>query len=331
MRYLKENEATVLFTSQWSENTPDDDLQFLADGVVELAQDDVGRSLEVPKLRGSDRQSGSHALTISEGGIEVFRVLVPGDHDAAFATETIPSGVDNLDSLLNGGIERGTVTVVSGPTGVGKTTTGSLFMTEAAARGERSVIYMFEESTATFRHRSEAVGIPVDEMVEEGTLAVKEIEPLDLSPEEFASMVREEVEERDTNVVMIDGIKGYTLSIQGDEDELVRKLHALGRYLKNMGVTVIFLDEVGTVSGEFRPTESGISYLADNILFLRYAEMGAEIGKVAGVLKKRVGTFERTLRPFGIDTGGVTVGEPLSDVSGLLTGSPSFGDADGSK
>ena len=59
--------------------------------------------------------------------------------------------------------------------------------------------------------------------------------------------------------------------------------------------------------------------------------MGAEIGKVAGVLKKRVGTFERTLRPFGIDTGGVTVGEPLSDVSGLLTGSPSFGDADGSK
>ncbi len=325
MRYLKENDATVLFTSQWSENTPDDDLQFLADGVVELAQDDDGRTLDVPKLRGSDKQSGSHALTISDDGIEVFPVLVPGDHTATFDTETIPSGVDNLDTLLDGGIERGTVTVVSGPTGVGKTTTGSLFMTEAAVRGERSVIYMFEESASTFRHRSEAVGIPVDEMTEEGTLAVEEIEPLDLSPEEFASMVREEVEGRDTNVVMIDGIKGYTLSIQGDEEELIRKLHALGRYLKNMGVTVIFLDEVTTVSGEFRPTEAGISYLADNILFLRYAEMGTEIGKVAGVLKKRVGTFERTLRPFSIDADGVTVGDPLTDVSGLLTGSPSLG------
>jgi circadian clock protein KaiC len=331
MRYLKENDATVLFTSQWSENTPDDDLQFLADGVVELTQTDDGRTLSVPKLRGSDKQSGNHAVTISREGIDVFPVLVPGDHTATFDSETIPSGVDNLDALLNGGIERGTVTVVSGPTGVGKTTTGALFMTEAAARGERSVIYMFEESETTFRHRSESIGIPVDDMTERGSLAVEEVEPLELSPEEFASMVREEVEERDTSVVMIDGIKGYTLSIQGDEDELIRKLHALGRYLKNMGVTVVFLDEVGSVAGEFRPTESGISYLADNILFLRYAEMGAEIGKVAGVLKKRVGTFERTIRPFSIESDGVVVGEPLSNVSGLLTGSPSFDGTAGSE
>ena len=324
MRYLTANDATVLFTSQRSEDAPDDDLQFLADGVVDLAQTGDGRTLDVPKLRGSDSQNGTHALTISHDGIEVYPVLVPGDHDATFATETIPSGVENLDALLDGGIERGTVSVLSGPTGVGKTTIGSLFMTEAAARGERAVIYMFEENVATFRHRTDAVGLPVDRMVAEGTLAIEEIEPLDLSPEQFASMVRTEVEQRDTSVVMIDGIKGYTLSIQGDQQELVRKLHALGRYLKNMGVTVVFVDEVGTVAGEFRPTESGISYLADNILFLRYAEVGAELGKVAGVLKKRVGSFERTLRPLSIDTDGITVGDPLSTVDGLLSGSPSL-------
>ncbi|WP_340098866.1 ATPase domain-containing protein [Salinibaculum salinum] len=324
MRYLKEHDATVLFTSQWSETTPDDDLQFLADGVIELGQSEHGRTLEVPKLRGSDKQSGVHSLTISRDGIDVYPVLVPGDHTASFETGTLASGVETLDSLLNGGLERGTLTVVSGPTGVGKTTTGSLFLTEAAASGERSVIYMFEENESTFRHRSESIGVPVGEMVDDGTLAIEEIEPLDFSPEEFASMVREEVEEHDTSVVMLDGIKGYTLSIQGDEKELIRKLHALGRYLKNMGVTVVFLDEVASVQGEFRPTEAGISYLADNILFLRYAEMGDEIGKVVGVLKKRVGTSERTLRPFEITGGGVVVGDPLSNVQGLLSGSPSI-------
>lgn len=137
-------------------------------------------------------------------------------------------------------------------------------------------------------------------------------------------MVREEVEERDTSVVMLDGIKGYTLSIQGDEKELIRKLHALGRYLKNMGVTVVFLDEIASVQGEFRPTEAGISYLSDNIFFLRYPEMGDEIGKVAGVLKKRVGTYEQTLRPFEITGEGVVVGDPLSNVDGMLSGSPTL-------
>lgn len=324
MRYLKEHDATVLFTSQWSETTPDDDLQFLADGVIRLEQQEYGRTVEVPKLRGSDKRSGRHSLVISEEGLTVHPVLVPGNYNAHFDTETMSSGVENLDALLNGGLERGTISVISGPTGVGKTTTGSLFLTEAATRGERAVIYMFEENESTFRHRSETIGIPVDELIESGNLAVEEIEPLDLSPEQFASMVRQEVEQRDTSVVILDGIKGYTLSIQGDETQLIRKLHALGRYLKNMGVTVVLLDEVASVKGEFRPTETGISYLADNIIFLRYAEMDDEIRKVAGVLKKRVGTYERTLRPLEITGDGVVLGEPLSNVTGLLSGSPAL-------
>jgi circadian clock protein KaiC len=253
----------------------------------------------------------------------VYPELAPGDHATSFETETIPSGVENFDALLGGGIERGTISVISGPTGVGKTTTGALFMAEAATRGERSVIYMFEESVETFRHRSSALGLPVGRMVDDGSLAIEEVEPLDLSAEQFASMVREEVEERGTRVVMIDGISGYTVSMQGDERPLLGKLHALGRYLKNMGVTVIFVDEVDTVA-EFRATDTGISYLADNVVFLRYAEMDDEIGKVVGVLKKRASTFERKLRPLSLSDDGIEVGDPLPNVDGLFDGTPSF-------
>jgi circadian clock protein KaiC len=122
---------------------------------------------------------------------------------------------------------------------------------------------------------------------------------------------------------MIDGIDGYTVALQGQEDQIVRKLHALSRYLTNMGVSVILVDEVSTVTGEFQPTDTGISYLADNIVFLRHLELDGELRKAMGVLKMRTSDFERTLREFQITEHGITVGEPLAGLRGILTGTPS--------
>jgi circadian clock protein KaiC len=328
MRFLEDADATVMFTSQGGADASDLDLQFLSDGILELDHDGDSRRISVPKFRGSDKQSGDHGLVLDGEGVHVYPQLVPDAHGATFTTEAIPSGIDGLDALLGGGIERGTISVVSGPTGVGKTTTGTQFLAEAAARGERAAVYLLEESAATFRHRSEAVGIPVDEMERTGRLAVEEIEPLTMPPEAFARQVREEVEHRDTQVVMIDGIRGYRVSMQGEEDDLVRRLHALGRYLRNMGVTVVFVDEIDAVTGEFRATQAGISYLADNVVYLRYLEIGGELRKVIGVLKKRVGDFERTLREFEITGEGIVVGDPLTDLRGVLRGTPEFVDSE---
>ena len=328
MRFLEEQDATVMFTSQGGADASDLDLQFMSDGILELGHDGDTRRVSVPKFRGSDKQSGDHGLAIRGDGLHVYPQLVPGDHRSEFETEAIGSGVDELDALLGGGIERGTISVISGPTGVGKTTTGTQFVAEAARRGERSAVYLLEESAATYRHRSKAVGIPVAEMEETGTLAVEAVEPLTMQPEEFASRVRREVEENDTRVVMIDGIRGYRVSIQGERDDLVRKIHALGRYLRNMGVTVVFVDEVDAVAGEFQATNAGISYLADNVVYLRYLEIDGQLRKVIGVLKKRVGDFERTLREFAITEDGITVGDPLTDLRGVLSGDPELVDAD---
>ncbi|WP_303645369.1 ATPase domain-containing protein, partial [Haladaptatus sp. W1] len=129
--------------------------------------------------------------------------------------------------------------------------------------------------------------------------------------------------ENDTSIVMIDGIDGYKLSLRDDDDRvLVRKLHTLCRYLKNMGITVILVDEIDTVTGEFQATEAGISYLADNIVFLRHLEVSGEMRKAIGVLKKRTSDFERMLREFQITEHGLKVGEPLTELSGVLSGSP---------
>lgn len=322
MSYLRERGITILFTTQPTQSAPDDDLQFICDGTISLDYSEKGRVIEVPKFRGSGSQRGQHSVDISEGGLTVYPILRPKQHRVEFSAEPLSSGIDELDAMLHGGIERGAVTIISGSSGVGKTTTGSAFMKEAAERDERSVIYLFEETTDTFTHRAESIGTPVGAMREEGTLEIREVEPLDLSADEFAANVRREIEEEGATMVMIDGLSGYRMSVRGDEETLIKDLHSLCRYCKNMGVTVIITDDVGGVTGEFKPTSARISYLADNILFLRYLELGGELRKATGVLKKRASDFERTLREFSITENGVQVGEPLTNFRGILTGTP---------
>ncbi|SIR82379.1 circadian clock protein KaiC [Haladaptatus litoreus] len=325
MRYLKEQGATILLTSESTPDSPDHDLQYMTDGTIQLERPEMGRVISVPKFRGSSIREGKHSMRIEQGGLAVYPELATNGHDREYVAEPIPSGVTEIDNLLHGGIERGTVTVLSGPTGVGKTTAGTQFMKEAASRGERSVIYMFEESTQTFMRRNEAIDIPVEEMMQQGTLKVEEVEPLDHSAMEFAREVRREVEENDTDIVMIDGLQGYKLSVSSESDEmLVRKLHTLSRYLKDMGVSVILVDEIQSVTGEFQATEAGISYLADSIVFLRHLEISGEMRKAIGVLKKRTSDFERTLREFRITDHGLEVGEPLTGLRGVLSGAPEW-------
>lgn len=325
MRFLLEQGATVLFTSEGSKASPDDDLQFMSDGVIHLNSDSAdGRTLNVTKFRGSDFRRGFHSMRLTNQGMEVYPRLQPEAYKREFITKAMSSGVPELDELLHGGLEPGTVTIFTGSTGVGKTTLGLQFMKEAAGRGERSVIYAFEEPEEIMLHRAESVNIPVHTMRDRGTLSVVPIEPLHFSPDEFANLVRQEVEEKKARIVMIDSVAGYRLSLRGED--LVSHLHALCKYLQNMGVTVLLINEVESVTGDFKVTDVGISYLADNIVFIRYLELEGEMRKAIGVLKKRLSDFEKTLRELEISRYGIKVGKPLTQLRGILSGTPEWVD-----
>ena len=148
-RYLTEQGATVIFSSEGSSEAPDDDLQFLCDGVINLDFPPSGRTISVTKFRGSGFQSGDHSLRLGSHGITVSPSLIPGLYHRDYVAEPLAFGVSELDKLLHGGLERGTVTIISGPAGVGKTTLGLQFLREAVTREERSVIYSFEEGKET--------------------------------------------------------------------------------------------------------------------------------------------------------------------------------------
>ncbi len=325
LRFLIEQGATVLFTSESSEEAPDEDLQFISDGVINLSFSNQERTVCVSKFRGSNFQSGLHSMRLTKTGMKVYRRLIPESHRQEFIKETIPSGVVEIDELLHGGLERGTITILTGPSGVGKTTLGLQFMKEAAGRGERSVVYTFEEWKETLLHRCEAINIPVRIMMERDILSIVQVEPLHYTSDELADLIRHEVEVNCAKIIMIDSISGYRLSVRGDD--LVSHIHALCKYLQNMGVAVLLINEVESITGEFKVTENGISYIADNIIFLRYIEFKGEIRRAIGVLKKRLTNFEKTLREFEISRYGIKVGKPLTSLRGILKGVPDILDS----
>jgi circadian clock protein KaiC len=331
LRHLVSLGATVLFTSESTLQAPDDDLQFLSDGIINLAYSGEERTIAVTKFRGSKFRQGTHSMQLTGHGIEVFPRLLPSDYRREFIPEPLASGVPALDEMLHGGLERGTITLMTGPSGTGKTTVGIQFMKEAAGRGERSVVYTFEEEIDLIVHRCESLNIPVKAMVERGTLSLVKIEPLKFTPDEFAKLVRLEVEEHGTRIVMIDSVAGYKLSLSGQD--LVSHLHALSKYLQNMGVAVLLVNEVERVTGDFRITDNHISYLADNVVYTRYLERTntdgvTELRKAIGVLKKRSSDFEKSLRELELTRYGIRVGDPMRNLSSVLSVMPSVNASD---
>ncbi len=322
LHYLQENNATVLFTTESSTLAPDDDLQFMADTVINLANTENGRFISVSKLRGSDYLSGIHGYKIAQNGIKVFPRIVP-NVEANILTDNVYSfGVSSIDKLLGGGIEKGTINIISGPSGVGKTTVAMQLAKSIASQHHKSAYYTFEEEINMLLKRCQSISIEPYRNIAEGYLDLRKIEPLVYSADEFSHLVYDNAVQNKQAMVVIDSTSGFRLSLNGQD--IVSKLHALCKRLQSIGVTTILINEIENITGDFKITEERLSYLTDNIIFLRYLEINGKLSKAIGVLKKRLSNFEETLREFKITSEGIIVGEPLVNLRGILLGVPEW-------
>jgi circadian clock protein KaiC len=326
IRFLRDRQVTTVATRtldrERTRETRHDDFESLSDGVVNLYLDEHERRIAVPKHRGLGQIDGTHGLEIRERGIEVYPQTIPKHDDRTFDPELIPTGHEALDGLLGGGIERGTVSFISGPTGIGKSTTGAQILSGIVEDGGTALGYLFEESIDQFVHRSETLGLPISEMQAQGSLALTETEPLVRSAEEFDRHVLDQVDEHAPDAVFVDGLSGYKISLQGDDQRLVRRLHGLTRVLKNRGIAVIITDEADRLTGIPEATSTNTSYIADNIVFLTYVEVDGELDRAIGVVKKRLGDFDSRFHRFAIESGeGLVIEGPFDTVRGIMQGS----------
>lgn len=192
------------------------------------------------KYRGVSFRSGYHDYVIRKGGLQVFPRLVASEHRIVGEKQSLPSGLKELDLLLGGGIERGTSTLISGTTGTGKSTLTAQFVHAAAARGEKSLMVIFDESRNTLLRRVDQLNINLRPHIESGTVAIAKIDPGELSPGEIIFRIREAVEKDGVSIVVIDGLNGYLHAVPG-EDYLTTHLHELLTYLGQKGVATLLV------------------------------------------------------------------------------------------
>ena len=287
------------------------------------------RQIEILKLRGSSFREGTHDYTIETGGVRIYPRLIANEHESKFQNERVKSGVDALDEMFGGGINRGSATLLIGPTGAGKSTLSIQYAHAAAKRGDRAIVYSFDEVIRTAIERAEALGIHVREEIAKGTLAMSQVDPAELSPGELMWQIRNDVENKDTRVVVIDSLNGFLNAMPGEKD-LILQLHELIAFLNQKGVvTFLILTQHGLIGSMH--AEIDVSYLADTVLLLRYFEAHGQIRQAVSVLKQRVGRHERTLREFSLKNEGISVGEPLTNFRGILTGIPDIADSSDSR
>lgn len=319
-------DCTVLLLDDRTGEDPDLQVESLVHGVVVLQQIAMGygadrRRLRVSKLRGSPFRSGFHDYVIKSGGLVVFPRLIAAEHRTELLTEPLPSGNEQLDTILGGGVDRSTATLLMGPAGCGKSALATQFACAAATRDEPAVMFLFEERLGTLRRRAQHLGMPLDREMERGKVTVHQIDPAELAPDEFTHLVREHVEKQGARIVVIDSINGYFTAMP-EARHLSLQLHELLGYLAERGVATLFTVTQTGLMGSQMTSPVDISYLADTILLLRYFEMDGRVRKALSVVKKRSGHHEDTIRALDLGKDGITIGPRLHGMRGVLTGTP---------
>ena len=299
----------------------------LAHGVIDMEQmpADYGitrRRLRVSKMRGVSYREGFHDYSIVTGGLRVFPRLVAAEHHKAFERQPVSSGIKELDQLFGGGLDRGTTTLILGPAGTGKSSLAIQYATQMASRGEKSILFAFDEVREIMFARSKALGLDLQPHVDRGMVSVQQVDPAELSPGEFAIRIIRRVADG-CKLVVVDSLNGYLNAMPG-EKYLNIQLHELCAYLNQQGViTILILAQHGLVGGNESPVD--LSYLADTVVTLRYFETAGNVKQALAMVKKRSGPHEKAIREFRLDRGqGIRIGKPLTDFHGILTGVPSF-------
>ncbi len=324
-------QATTFLIGEYVEGELRDNPVFtVADGLIWLVQsverNSIVRKMQIMKLRGKESVPGLHTFRITEHGVQTFpRTFGLTDNKSAHVKgrRRLSTGVRELDALMGGGIPEGDSLLVAGPSGAGKTVLGIQFIAEGLRRGEPGIVAMFEELPNEFMQRAASFGFSLGKHLNDGSLKLIYLRPLDLSVDETVHEIVSAVKEIGCKRLVIDSLVGFEMALAPDfrtdfRESLYRMIGALTR----LGVTIISTVEVEENFTSMGLSNFTISFLADDIVRLRYASINGQLRKVMMVVKMRRSKHSIDMCSYEVTSKGLVIGEPMRGYRALTSGIP---------
>jgi circadian clock protein KaiC len=197
----------------------DRQLESVCHGVIALRRQELPygadrRQLSIRKIRGSNFLGGPHDYVIETGGVKVFPRIVPEEHHRDFARKPVSCGIEGIDTLVGGGLDRGTSNLLMGPSGTGKSSLAVTYAHFTATRGERVALFTFDENLGLYLSKAASFGIDLRPLIRDGFLSARQVDPAELSPGHFARLLLNFAEQENARMVIIDSLNGYSKAIQ---------------------------------------------------------------------------------------------------------------------
>jgi circadian clock protein KaiC len=330
-QFLTSWQATSFLVGEYvAEEIQGDPLFTMVDGIFWLSQvterNSVLRKLHVLKLRGQATVPGLHTIRINDDGLQAFsRTLgLTGDKKTPSRRRHISVGVPELDKMLGGGIFEGDSLLVAGPSGTGKSALATQFIAEGLRHGETGIMAIFEERPEGYTQRASLFGLQLRAAERKGALEILYLRPLDLSVDETMQEILDAIKRVGAKRLVIDSLVGFEMALApGFRTDFRESLYRMIGALTGAGVTILSTVEVEDTFTALPFSHYVISFLTDDIIRLRYAEIDGQLRKLMVVIKKRGGNHSKDIREYVITDKGVVVIHPRrTDYHGLSTGIP---------
>ena len=302
----------------------------VADGLLWLYQsverNSIVRKMQVMKIRGQESVPGLHTFRITTGGLQAFpRTFGLADNKLVNVKgkRRLSTGILKLDALMGGGIPEGDSMLVAGPSGAGKTVLGIQFIAEGLERGEPGIVAMFEERPNEFMQRAASFGFDLDKNLQDGSLKLIYLRPLDLSVDETVHEIVNAVKEIGCKRLVIDSLVGFEMALAPDfRTDFRESLYRMIGELTRLGVTIISTVEVEENFTSMGLSNFTISFLADDIVRMRYASINGQLRKIMMVVKMRRSQHSIDMCGYEVTANGLAIGEPMRGYRGLTSGIP---------
>lgn len=328
--HLTSWQATSFLVGEYSDNELRDNPVFtVADGLFWLYQsverNSIVRKMQIMKIRGQAPVPGLHTFRITQDGLQTFPRtfgLVGGEGHVK-GTRRLSTGITKLDELLHGGIPEGESLLLAGPSGSGKSTIGMQFIDEGLKQGEPGIVAIFEELPGEHVQRAAMFGIDFDTPQKEGKLKLIYLRPLDLSVDETVYEIVQSVREIGCKRLVIDSLVGFEMALApGFREDFRESLYRMIAALTRLGVTIMSTVEVEEEFTSMVFSKYTVSFLADDIVRMRYVSINGQFRKMLMVVKMRRSAHSIDMHEYQITTEGVQIGEPLRGYRGLTSGIP---------